>query len=142
MTYKTALSRFIDKIDIAENGCWNWTAALSPNGYGVLGIDGRTIKAHRFAYEYFVGQIPPELEIDHLCRNRICSNPAHLEPVTHYENLIRGNKRPSSHSNYCKHGHLYTQDNTYYHPNRVGRECVACRSEQRRKWREKNNGKS
>lgn len=70
-------------------GCWVWTAASNGRGYGRIWVDGRPHPAHRVAYEIHVGPIPAGMEIDHLCRNRGCVNPAHLEPVTRRENLRR-----------------------------------------------------
>lgn len=89
--------RFVEKTD----GCWNWTGATNGHGYGRLTFDGRKgievsqrkIGAHRFAYELLVGPVPDGLDLDHLCRNRLCVNPAHLEPVTRAENLRRASLR-------------------------------------------------
>lgn len=79
------------------DGCWEWTGARQPDGrydYGMFWDGTRAVRAHRFAYELLVGPIPVGLELDHLCRNPPCVNPAHLEPVTHAENIRRGVWRP------------------------------------------------
>lgn len=71
--------------------CWEWTAGTTgASGYGVFRANGKATTAHRWAYEQLVGAVPEGLDLDHLCRNRLCVNPAHLEPVTHRENCLRG----------------------------------------------------
>ena len=86
--------RFWEKVDkTGPNGCWLWTGACSRRGYGAILADfpdRRMLCAHRAAYEMLVGPIPDGLQLDHLCRNRPCVNPAHLEPVTGRENVLRG----------------------------------------------------
>ena len=82
--------RIASKIAVTEDGCWIWTTSLNPDGYGRVWFDGKTRSPHRVVYELLVGPIPAGLELDHLCRNRPCVNPAHLEPVTHGENMRRG----------------------------------------------------
>lgn len=72
----------------SDSGCWNWTAAKR-SGYGAYYVDGKMRLAHRHAYELLIGAIPPGMQLDHLCRNRSCVNPQHLEPVTDSENKRR-----------------------------------------------------
>lgn len=73
--------------------CWLWTGAPTNQGYGHLKIRGLWVKAHRLAYEMLVGPVPDGLELDHLCRVRLCVRPSHLEPVTHAENVARAPSR-------------------------------------------------
>lgn len=82
-------ARFWAKVD-KQSDCWVWTGAIKPNGYGTFGAGKKTCYAHRWAYEHVVGSIPDGMHIDHLCRNRACVNPAHLEPVSSAVNVNRG----------------------------------------------------
>lgn len=77
------------RVDITVDGCWTWLGRLH-NGYGYLKQHGRDVAAMRLIYEWLVGPIPDGLDLDHLCRNRACVRPDHLEPVTRTENLRRG----------------------------------------------------
>lgn len=117
--------RYVNKTDT----CWLWTGSAS-RGYGAFTVSvGRTgVSAYRYAYELLVGPIPNGLELDHLCRVRQCVNPAHLEPVTHRENLMRGATIIAKHAaqTHCLHGHPFDEANTY--TKRGARECRACRA--------------
>src|SRR5690606_16429658 len=94
------------------SGCWLWLASRDKDGYGHFRSGSRSKLAHRVSYECLGGAIDGELEIDHLCRNTSCVNPAHLEPVTHLENVRRAlHSRLSAH---CANGHLYDESNTYW----------------------------
>lgn len=87
------LDRFLRHVSIEPNGCWSWTGYRQPSGYAQFALSWRPsvgVMAHRAAYEHFVGDIPEGLVIDHLCRNRSCVNPTHLEPVTQADNVRRG----------------------------------------------------
>lgn len=96
------LTRFLDKIEIQANNCVLWTANVNRNGYGLFWMEHGMRSAHRVAYEHFRGEIPAGLSLDHLCRTRHCVNYAHLEPVTHAENMRRSCIAQKTH---CKHGH-------------------------------------
>lgn len=107
-------------------GCHNWTGPLDAYGYGRASFQAKGHKAHRLAYEAARGPIPEGLEMDHLCRNRRCINPDHLEPVTRSENLRRGNgpAAQNARKTHCKHGHEFTAENTRQVAK--GRRCATC----------------
>jgi len=133
--------RFYEKVMFEPNsGCWLWTAGCGTAGYGTFWVGqplNRTVSAYRWAYEHLVGPIPEGLTLDHLCRIRHCVNPWHLEPVTHRENVLRG-VAPSARNAVktdCPRGHPYDEENTYWRPNGMGRDCRICGSQRTREWR-------
>lgn len=113
--------------------CRVWLRTTT-NGYGFLGVGDKNKSAHRAAYEVFVGPIAEGLQIDHLCRNRDCINPAHLEPVTQRENILRGDAPPAraARKTHCPKGHEYAGYNLCVDPKRGDRQCRTCRNEKQR----------
>ncbi len=103
--------------------CWEWVGYHHSCGYGVMTRMNRPYYAHRAAYELFVGPIPEGLQLDHLCRNRACCNPLHLEAVTAKVNVNRGLSGARSH---CVRGHEFTADNVYLRPDNGKRQCRRC----------------
>ena len=118
--------RFWEKVEVSAHGCWEWRAATR-SGYGQFYDGTRFVPAHRFAYELMVGPIPAGKLIDHLCRNRACVRPDHIEPVTNRENIMRGIGRTARHykQTRCWRGHEFTPENTY-HRVKGGRQCREC----------------
>jgi hypothetical protein len=83
------IERLLEKV-IITGECWTWTGSIDENGYGRIHTDTTPRKSYRVLFEHVIGEVPEGLELDHLCRNRLCVNPFHLEPVTHRENMRRG----------------------------------------------------
>jgi hypothetical protein len=126
----TTLEAFQKRVSKDSNSdCWNWTGATK-NGYGrmPLGKRGTWTYAHIFSYEKFKGPHQKGMHLDHLCRNTLCVNSAHLELVTPRVNILRGVGPSAKHAaqTHCAHGHEFTVENTYL-GKKGNRVCKACR---------------
>lgn len=124
MSYEEkAKARLLAKVEVLPDGCWRWVGNITGR-YGSMVFRGRDVRAHRVAYEVFVGPIPDGLQIDHLCRNTHCVNPEHLEPVTAAENKRRGYE--STLDGKCRRGlHANTPENLIQRGDGK-RECRPC----------------
>ena len=131
---------------VMRNGeCWEWSGLKDVHGYGRITITGTSNKAHRWFYEYFVDAIATGLTIDHLCRNRACVAPYHLEAVTLSENARRAqaSKVIGAHKGVCTHGHDMTAESAYVRKNSNGHtvhECRQCMREQNNRAYRKRRG--
>ena len=131
----TELDRYWSYVD-KTGSCWNWTGTGNGRGYGFFAVKGRNVQVHRYAYKLARGEIPDGLTIDHLCMNKLCVNPDHLEAVTNGENVRRAQAHygVGAAVTHCPVGHEYTPENTYREP-KGSRSCRECRVARTREWR-------
>ena len=135
------IARFNSKVEpVPWSGCWIWTGGLFSTGYGQFNrangrSGGQPLQAHRVSYELHIGPIPDGLVIDHMCRQKMCVNPAHLRAVTTRVNAIENSDSWSAvnaRKTHCMRGHEFTSENTL--PVRGGRACRECKRADFRRW--------
>ena len=131
--------RVFNRVRFSDD-CWEWQG-YQARGYGRIWVEGRSVLVHRWVLQWLTGQlIPTDLTVDHLCRNRACVRPEHLDVVSAGENVLRGegitaiNKRKQV----CLRGHLLSKDNLYTRPNGA-RNCRICKQTHLRLWRQTQN---
>lgn len=126
------LARFMRLVQVDPvTQCWNWIGHKTDGGYGFSALDGKKTVAHRALWILLRGDLPKEMDLDHLCRNRACINPDHLEPVTRSENLIRGFIARG-----CKNGHPYNEEDfsiVRRTDGTIERRCKICHRERNKK---------
>lgn len=142
--YSTVMpDNFWARVMLSRTGCWLWIGAVN-RGYGHYSfpmVDGRRTQgsAHRAAYLAFVGPVPEGKDLHHTCGVKMCVNPAHLEPLTRSEHVLRhiaeegpwqtGRQTPPPRKSHCKHGHALVDENIYIRPDNARRQCKACNRE-------------
>lgn len=141
---KSIDDRLWENVDKTSNpkGCWEWRGFTAPSGYGHIHWKTRPHRVHRVSWELLRGLIPDGMYMDHLCRNKICVNPEHLEIVTPRENVIRGISPAALRSKqaHCIRGHLLAGENLYLKKGVHGieRQCRECGRERCRRWKSEN----
>jgi len=115
----SSIMLYVDKTK--GSPCWIWWGASLSNGYGKVTVNYKTLLVHRFVYESLIGPIPEGLQLDHVCENKLCVNPAHLEPVTCKINM----ERRSASKTHCINGHPYIEENIYIRKD-GRRQCRVC----------------
>lgn len=125
---ETLEERFLAKTRRDESGCWIWTGATDGDGrYGAFYNGQKVVRAHRWSYERYVGQVPPSMDVDHLCRVTLCVNPEHMDVVTHRENVLRGRSHQARNARktHCIRGHDLSTDLASFATERA-RVCGTC----------------
>lgn len=124
------LRRFLGRVAfVPKTSCWAWRGATNAKGYAVFSRTEGSNFAHRAIHEHFGGSVPEGFTIDHLCRDRGCVNPFHLEAVPHRVNVLRGETLAAANAakTHCPAGHEYNEQNSVRYNGNGGRQCLLCR---------------
>lgn len=135
LEFDALMHRFMRKVDLPKDigECWMWIGSVNSSGYGTISVGTRTMQAHRVSYELWnTNPIPDGLVLDHVCWNKSCVNPDHLEPVTQSENNYRTFDDPRNQKTHCKRGHALTPENVIRW--RTHRRCKTCHREYQRSY--------
>lgn len=138
------VERFLSKIYVSESGCWEWTDHLR-EGYGIFSYKGKSLSAHRVMYQLVRDlEIPRGDQADHLCKNRKCVNPDHIEIVSGKQNTLRGMGPTAINARrtHCVNGHEFTESNTYIRPDDGARDCRICARDAKRRQRQRESQQS
>lgn len=132
---------------ITDSGCWEWNGRVRRDGYAQTRFGQGMELVHRASYVFYKGEPPEGWEIDHLCRNRLCFNPDHLEAVPKAENVFRGKQASRKERTHCCRGHALVDGNVYFYryrrtngEQRIGKTCLTCQNESQRRSKEKRFG--
>lgn len=130
----TFIERFMSKVAVLNNGCWEWTGGRTPDGYGRFSQTqtGDLIYAYQVGYELVHGPMPAGLQPDHLCRHKWCVNGEHMEAVTPKENFLRSDHANAiaARTDTCMRGHSLIGSNIWVRANGT-RQCKACDAHRR-----------
>lgn len=138
---RNTIEDILSRCEKTTDGCWVWMGSKSPNGYGYVSWQDKMTLVHRLIYEERVWPVGEGLQLDHLCRNRACCNPMHLEEVSQQENIRRGmGGQVNREKIHCPYGHPYDAENTHHY--KGDRWCRECSRRRGREYMRKRRAKA